>query len=85
MDAAAVWHRSPQANFADYAQRVFNVMEPLWTRCVELNNNVILDFGFWSREERVRVREIITAHNGQAVLCRLSCRMTLHGNVFKKK
>ncbi|ATP96836.1 hypothetical protein C3D80_16375 [Cronobacter sakazakii] len=63
----------PQANFADYAQRVFNVMEPLWTRCVELNNNVILDFGFWSREERVRVREIITAHNGQAVLCRLSC------------
>ncbi|HEJ6959501.1 TPA: AAA family ATPase [Serratia marcescens] len=48
-------------------------MESIWTRCVELNNNVILDFGFWSQEERLRVREIITAHGGQAVLYHLSC------------
>lgn len=39
----------PAEHFQDYASRVFETMEAVWTRCLDLGTNVVLDFGFWSR------------------------------------
>jgi predicted kinase len=48
-------------------------MERVWTRCVALKVNVVLDFGFWTRSERDRVRELVASLGGKSVLYRLSC------------
>jgi predicted kinase len=49
----------PEQLFAEYAERVFSVMEDQWRRCLAVNLDVILDFGFWSRAER----EIVPARS----------------------
>jgi predicted kinase len=63
----------PVERFAEYARRVSAVMEKMWTRCLALKTNVVLDFGFWSRSERDRVRELVTSLHGEARLYRVSC------------
>jgi predicted kinase len=73
------WMRSlygddpPETRFSEYAKRVSGVMEPVWTRCVALKMNVVLDFGFWTRSERDRVRGLVASLGGNSVLYRLSC------------
>jgi predicted kinase len=73
------WMRSlygddpPETRFSEYAKRVSGVMETVWTRCVALKMNVVLDFGFWKRSERDRVRDLIASLGGESVLYRLSC------------
>lgn len=63
----------PEARYAEYAQRISDLMETMWTRCIALKTNVVLDFGFWSRRERDRVRELVASLNGEARMYRLSC------------
>jgi predicted kinase len=63
----------PEDLFAEYASRVSDLMERMWTRCIAVKTNVILDFGFWSRSERDRVRELVATLKGEARLYRLSC------------
>lgn len=63
----------PEADFSEYARGVFSVMETMWRRCLDLKTNVILDFGFWSRAERDRVRSLVGAHGGVPTLYSLSC------------
>ena len=36
----------PIEHFADYCRRVYEQMEEIWPRCLELGLNVVLDFGF---------------------------------------
>ena len=73
------WMRSlygddpPETRFSEYAKRVSGVMEAVWTRCVALKMNVVLDFGFWTRSERDRVRDLVASLGGNSVLYRLSC------------
>lgn len=73
------WMRSlygedpPKAIFEECAQRVSNLIEATWTRCMLLKTNVILDFGFWSRRERDRIRGLVASLGGDAILYRLSC------------
>jgi predicted kinase len=73
------WMRSlygedpPESTFRERAQRVSNVIEATWMRCMLLKTNVILDFGFWSRRERDRVRGVVASLGGEAILYRLSC------------
>ena len=73
------WMRSlygddpPESQFSEYAKRVSGVMETVWTRCVALKMNVVLDFGFWTRSERDRVRDLVASLGGNSVLYRLSC------------
>jgi predicted kinase len=73
------WMRSlygkdpPEARYAEYAQRISDLMETMWTRCVALKTNAVLDFGFWSRRERDRVRELVASLHGEARMYRLSC------------
>jgi predicted kinase len=63
----------PEAQFSEYAERVSGVMEAVWTRCVALKMNVVLDFGFWTRSERDRVRALVASLGSNSVLYRLSC------------
>jgi predicted kinase len=63
----------PEAEFADYAERVRAVMESVWPRCLTLGVDVILDFGFWSRRERDRVRGVVAALGAEARLYHLAC------------
>ena len=63
----------PEALFADYAGRVSGLIEAIWTRCLELGLNVVLDFGFWSRSERDRTRALIAQLGGECRLYRVTC------------
>ena len=63
----------PETRFSEYADRVSGLMETVWTRCVTLKMNVVLDFGFWTRSERDRVRDLVASLGGNSVLYRLSC------------
>lgn len=62
-----------EEHFADYANRVSEVMEGLWTRCLQIGADVILDSGFWSRNERDRARLILASLGADCRLYRLSC------------
>lgn len=48
-------------------------METAWTRCLDLGVNIVLDFGFWSREERDTIRNVVARHGGEPVLYHLNC------------
>jgi predicted kinase len=63
----------PETQFAEYAQRVSTVMETMWTRCIGVRTSVVLDFGFWSREERDRVRRLVSALGGTPLLYHVLC------------
>jgi len=41
-----------RAEFEDRRRRVHAQMEPVWSRCLQLELDVVLDFGLWSRQER---------------------------------
>ena len=63
----------PASRFPDYAERVSGLLEQVWTRCLAAGCSVVLDFGFWSRAERVRVRSLIANCGAEPILHRLSC------------
>lgn len=49
------------ADFDDALDRVEQVMQEVWGRCLTLDVNVVLDFGFWSRAKRDRFRARVTS------------------------
>lgn len=49
----------PAGTFADRAAAILDIMQPIWVRCLSLGLDVVLDFGFWSRAERDRVRAVV--------------------------
>ena len=63
----------PIEHFADLCRRVYEQVEQIWPRCLELGVDVVLDCGFWSRQERDDTRARITALGAQARLYRLTC------------
>lgn len=63
----------PERHFADYAARVSAQMESVWTRCLSLGLDVVLDAGLWSRAERDRMLDLVRALGAEAKLYRLVC------------
>ena len=63
----------PEERFADDVRRVSGLMESLWTRCLQLSVDVVLDSGFWSREERDRTRALVGSLGADVRLYRLTC------------
>jgi predicted kinase len=51
----------PADTFQDRAASILDIMQPLWVRCLSLGLDVVLDYGFWSRAERDRVRVVVGA------------------------
>jgi predicted kinase len=63
----------PLELFPIYNQRISELLDTLWPRCLELGVSVILDFGFWSRLERdairAKVAELGFCHKLYALEC----------------
>ncbi|MFO6447216.1 AAA family ATPase [Erythrobacter sp. NE805] len=45
----------PAEHFADHAARVSAQIEAVWTRCLALGMDVVLDLNFWSPGEREEI------------------------------
>jgi predicted kinase len=63
----------PEESFAEKAEAILELLEPLWTRCLSLGVDVVLDYGFWSRKERDEVRAVVERLGASAYLYRLEC------------
>lgn len=63
----------PVEHFADCYRRVYEQVDEIWPRCLELGVDVVLDFGFWTRQDRDATRAKISALGAQARLYRLTC------------
>lgn len=63
----------PKEQFASYAKRVSEVMEGVWERCLQIGVDVVLDYGFWSRSERDRVRSVVADIGADYRLYYLAC------------
>lgn len=63
----------PVEQFADFYWRIHEQVEEVWSRCLELGLDVVLDFGFWYRQGRDATRAKIAALGAEARLYRLTC------------
>lgn len=63
----------PAAIFQEKASAILELMEPIWSRCLSLGVDVVLDFGCWRRSERDRVREVAQDAGAQSLLYVLKC------------
>jgi predicted kinase len=63
----------PIEQFAVFYWRIHEQVEEIWLRCLELGLDVVLDFGFWTRQERDATRAKIIALGAEARLYRLTC------------
>ena len=63
----------PSEQFQVFFRRVSERIEFVWTRCVGLGLDVVLDLGFWSRKQRDDVRSIAAALGADVRLYRLGC------------
>jgi len=63
----------PEETFPEKAEAILELLEPLWTRCLTLGLDVVLDYGFWRRKERDDARAIVERLGASARLYRLEC------------
>lgn len=63
----------PLDEFPKFSQRVSELIDRQWIRCLELGLDVVLDLGFWSRNQRDRTRMTARALGASALLYRLEC------------
>lgn len=63
----------PAATFQYQAAAILDIMQPIWIRCLSLGIDVVLDFGFWSRAERDRVRDLVKDIGATPILWAVSC------------
>ena len=63
----------PPDTFPERAAAIFDIMQPVWVRCLSLGLYVVLDYGLWSRAERDRVRVVVRDVGASCVLWSVSC------------
>jgi predicted kinase len=63
----------PAHLFEGHSRAVTEQIDLLWARCLELGVDVVLDLGFWSREERDQARARARAQGADALLYRVNC------------
>lgn len=63
----------PVDQFADFHARVSEQITDVWSECVARNVSVILDSGFWKRNERDQVRAAAKRLGAEVRLHALSC------------
>ena len=63
----------PAELFAEYFQRVSDLIASVWPRCAELGADVVLDLNFWTRRQRDETRARVAAIGARARLYRLAC------------
>ena len=71
---ARLYGEDPPADaFQNRATAILDTMRPIWLRCLSLGLDVVLDYGFWSRAERDRVRAEVKGIGATPVLWAVSC------------
>lgn len=63
----------PADTFQSRAAAILEIMQPIWVRCLSLGLDVVLDYGFWTRAERDRVRAVVEDIGAIPVLWAVSC------------
>ncbi len=63
----------PVEHFADYRSRVSAQIDSLWSRCLQLGLDVILDLNFWTRSGRDTTRMKAQSLGAAVRLYRLTC------------
>lgn len=63
----------PADTFQHRAAAILDIMQPIWARCLSLGLDVVLDYGFWSRAERDRVRAAVKEIGAIPVLWAVRC------------
>jgi predicted kinase len=63
----------PIEYFPEFYRRVSEQIEAVWPRCLELGMDAVLDFGFWSRRQRDKTRELVAEIGAQVRLYNLAC------------
>ncbi|AWN54101.1 AAA family ATPase [Methylobacterium sp. 17Sr1-1] len=63
----------PAETFPLHAAAILDLMEPIWTRCLRLGVDVVLDYGFWRRAERDHARRLAEGCGARALLYRVEC------------
>ena len=63
----------PAAIFREKAEAVLDLLQPVWTRCLSLGVDVVLDYGLWTRAERDHVRAVVEGCGGEAILYQVEC------------
>ena len=71
---ACLFGEDPDAAIFDEKEAaILDLLEPMWMRCLHLGVDVVLDYGFWSRSERDRVRKLVASSGGQTLLYNVEC------------
>jgi predicted kinase len=60
-------------HFPEFFRRVSDQIEDVWPRCLELGLDVVLDLGFWTRQQRDNVRAKVAMIGAQARLYHVIC------------
>ena len=63
----------PAEHFAEYHQKIDGLITRYWIDALRLGLDVILDFGFWSRESRDKTRALVAANGACHRLYFLDC------------
>jgi predicted kinase len=63
----------PAERFQDYLERILAVIWQIVARLVELDVDVVLDFGFWTRQSRDEARERARKLGAAVKLYQLTC------------
>ncbi|MCF4129302.1 AAA family ATPase [Methylobacterium sp. SyP6R] len=63
----------PADTFPQHAAVILDLMEPVWTRCLTLGIDVVLDYGFWRRTERDQARRVVESCGARALLYKVEC------------
>ncbi|HXU71351.1 MAG TPA: AAA family ATPase [Polyangia bacterium] len=63
----------PAEHFAEFSERVFRLMETVWTRVLASGVDVVLDDGMSSRKRRDALRDTVRALGGESKLYSLRC------------
>jgi predicted kinase len=63
----------PIEKFAHFHRLVYEQIEEIWTKCLQLGVDVVLDFGCWTRQERDALRSKIATIGAQARLYWVTC------------
>ncbi len=63
----------PADTFPQHAAAILDLMEPIWTRCLSLGIDVVLDYGFWRRAERDQARRLAETCGARTLLYKVDC------------
>ena len=66
-------HNPPEDKFTEYSERVSSLIWQLTRRFLNLGQDVILDFGFWTRASRDLAREFARSVNAEVKLYSICC------------